>query len=131
MWLVCACTPRYPNTPDNLVAEVDADGHMTNDSDVTMTRLRTGALLDEIIQRVNTALGDQDIDIDLFVMVPSPDVIITIGTPGSPTADEWRSVSEIVSSVVQEFIGLERVRCCPLPPARHSPTSSSPGPRRA
>ncbi len=34
-WLICACTPRYDNAPDNLVARLDADGRMTRDGAVT------------------------------------------------------------------------------------------------
>ena len=35
MWLVCACTPRYPNAPENLIAEVDPNGHVIRDGVVT------------------------------------------------------------------------------------------------
>jgi phospholipase C len=35
MWLICACTPRYPDAPKNLVAQVDARGHMTSDGAIT------------------------------------------------------------------------------------------------
>ena len=34
-WLICACTPRYDNAPDNLVAQLDADGRMIRDGAVT------------------------------------------------------------------------------------------------
>jgi acid phosphatase len=27
-WLICACTPRYENAPENLVAQLDADGRL-------------------------------------------------------------------------------------------------------
>ena len=35
MWLVCACTPRYPDAPEDLIAQVDAYGHMTRDGAIT------------------------------------------------------------------------------------------------
>src|SRR5579875_670837 len=34
-WLVCACTPRYPNAPADLVARLDAKGRMIADGAVT------------------------------------------------------------------------------------------------
>ena len=34
-WLICACTPRYDNAPENLVAKLDADGRMIKDGAVT------------------------------------------------------------------------------------------------
>ena len=35
MWLVCACTPVWPDAPADLRAEVDANGVMVKDGDVT------------------------------------------------------------------------------------------------
>ena len=34
-WLICACTPRYENAPQNLVAKVGANGRMIEDGAVT------------------------------------------------------------------------------------------------
>lgn len=34
-WLVCACTPRYENAPDEIVAKVDGQGQMVKDGEVT------------------------------------------------------------------------------------------------
>jgi acid phosphatase len=34
-WLICACTPRYNNAPENLVAKLDASGRMIKDGAVT------------------------------------------------------------------------------------------------
>jgi phospholipase C len=34
-WLICACTPRYDNAPENLVARLDANGRMIKDGAVT------------------------------------------------------------------------------------------------
>lgn len=35
MWLVCACTPRYPDAPAHLKAELDADGKLLRDGALT------------------------------------------------------------------------------------------------
>ena len=35
LWLVCACTPVYPNAPESIVAKLDADGKMIKDGFVT------------------------------------------------------------------------------------------------
>lgn len=34
-WLVCACTPQFPNAPDAMKAQLDANGVMTKDGAVT------------------------------------------------------------------------------------------------
>jgi phospholipase C len=34
-WLVCACTPRYDDAPDKLVAQEDANGNMIRDGSIT------------------------------------------------------------------------------------------------
>jgi phospholipase C len=34
-WLICACSPRYDNAPDDLVAKLDATGRMIKDGAVT------------------------------------------------------------------------------------------------
>ncbi len=34
-WLVCACTPTFPNAPADVVAQVDANGVITKDGSVT------------------------------------------------------------------------------------------------
>ena len=34
-WLICACTPRYDNAPDNFVVQLDEEGRMTRDGAVT------------------------------------------------------------------------------------------------
>jgi phospholipase C len=35
LWLVCACTPSFPNAPPSVVAQLDASGTMTKDGQVT------------------------------------------------------------------------------------------------
>ena len=34
-WLICACTPRYDDPPENLVAKLDVNGRMIKDGTVT------------------------------------------------------------------------------------------------
>ncbi len=34
-WLVCGCTPRFPNAPSSIVAQLDASGVITKDGSVT------------------------------------------------------------------------------------------------
>src|SRR6478752_3071649 len=34
-WLICACTPRYDDPPENLVAKLDVNGRMIKDGAVT------------------------------------------------------------------------------------------------
>ena len=34
-WLVCACTPVYPDAPAGIRAELDAEGRMIEDGEVT------------------------------------------------------------------------------------------------
>ncbi|WP_248313535.1 alkaline phosphatase family protein [Bosea sp. F3-2] len=34
-WLVCACTPVYPNAPEKIVAKLDSNGTMVQDGFVT------------------------------------------------------------------------------------------------
>jgi phospholipase C len=35
LWLVCACTPVYPNAPESIVAKLDSNGKMIKDGFVT------------------------------------------------------------------------------------------------
>ena len=39
-WLVCACTPQFPNAPDAIKAQLDANGVMTKDGAGHAGRLR-------------------------------------------------------------------------------------------
>jgi phospholipase C len=34
-WLVCACSPTWPNAPSNIVAQLDANGNLIRDGQVT------------------------------------------------------------------------------------------------
>src|SRR5207244_966101 len=38
-WLVCACTPVYPNAPDKIVAKLDGAGKLVKDGAVTPTAM--------------------------------------------------------------------------------------------
>jgi phospholipase C len=43
-WLVCACTPAYPNAPDDIVAKLDAQGRLIKDGKVTPDGLAVNTL---------------------------------------------------------------------------------------
>jgi hypothetical protein len=84
----------------------------TDDIDEATYRDRAASKLDQIARQAKQALADQDIDIALFFLVPnSGDAILAYGTPGDPPDDEWQNVSAIVSSIVRQAVGLDRVRC--------------------
>ena len=90
----------------------DERDDLTDDDEVTAHRARAKDLLNEIARQAKRALHDAGIDLDLFFMIPnSGDAIITYGTPGDPPDDEWNRVREVVSSVVRQAVGLDRVRC--------------------
>lgn len=89
----------------------DALDDLTDDERVAARRERVTAMLPEIAQQIREALAEQGIDTPLFFIVPhSGDAIITFGTSGDPSGDEWDRVGEIVGSIVAQSIGLDRVR---------------------
>ena len=83
------------------------------DDDVVETqRARASAELDQIARTAKRALVDAGIDLELFFMVPnSGNAVLTYGTTGDPDDNLWDRVRDIVSSVLQETIGLERPEC--------------------
>jgi hypothetical protein len=84
----------------------------TYDDDVTTYRARARNLLTEITRQAKQALDGAGISLDVFVMIPSSgDAIATFGTAASPADEVWSRVSEIVSSIVGESVGLARTRC--------------------
>jgi hypothetical protein len=91
----------------------DNDGRddLTDDeAEVMAHRARARDLLTEITQKVRQALDHAGIDLDVFVMIPSSgDAIATFGAAGNPP--EWDRVSELVSSIVGQSVGLARTRC--------------------
>ena len=81
-------------------------------SDEAAYRERATELLDQIAQQAKQALSDASIDIELFFMVPrSSKAILTFGTLADPPDDLWNRVSEAVSCVVRNSLGIERTRC--------------------
>ena len=100
----------------------DALDDLTDDERVAAHRERVKAMLPEIAQQIREALAEQGIDTPLFFIVPhSGDAIITFGTSGDPSGDEWDRVGEIVGSIVAQSIGLDRVRCRPVTCATTDP----------
>ena len=90
----------------------DALDDLTDEERVADRRARAKDLLNEIARQTKQALTEQGIDTSVFFLVPnSGDAIITFGTSGDPSGDEWDRVGEIVGSIVAQSIGLDRVRC--------------------
>jgi hypothetical protein len=89
-------------------------------------RQRAIANLDAITQQTKQALSDAGINIDIFFVIPSIDSIITYGTVTDPSAEEWRSVGEIVSAIVRQSVGLDRTRCRPVQCATTASTDGHP-----
>ena len=105
--------------PDDLKDCEDVAGH----------RDRARNLLPQITQQVRQALNDADIDLDVFLMIPaSGDAVATFGTVADPDDELWKRVTEIVSSIVRETVGLGRTRCREVICATthdHQPSGSS------
>lgn len=94
---------------------LDEHDDLTDEDDVTAHRAKATAELDQIVEQVREALTEQGIDTPLFFLIPnSGDAVIAFGTPGDPDDHLWGRVGEIVSSVVRQTVGLDRVRCRPL-----------------
>jgi hypothetical protein len=110
------------------MAGMDTDAYyddLTDNNDEATYRERATAILDEIAQQAKQALSNAGIGIDLFFIVPrSGAAILTFGTPGDPPDDLWDKVRDIISSIVQRSIGLERLRCRELACAKtHTDTT--------
>lgn len=90
----------------------DALDDLTDDDAVIAHRARAKAELDQIAQHVRQALTEQGIDVPVFFIMPrSGDSVLTFGTITDPPDDEWSRIGEIVSSIVRQVVGLDRVRC--------------------
>jgi hypothetical protein len=77
-------------------------------------RERAAAKLDQIARDARETLAYQGIDTPLFFLVPnSGNAILMFGTILDPNDDEWNRVAEIVAPIVQQSVGLDRVRCRP------------------
>ena len=91
--------------------ETQEFGGVADDSNVTTHRARARNLLGQIAEQAKQTLADAGIDVPLFFLVPSSgEAILTFGTLSDPDDDQWEQVSEIVSEVVGQTVGLDRVR---------------------
>jgi len=85
---------------------------LTDDERVAVHRARAATMLTEINRQAKQTLVDAGIDLDLFFLIPnSGEAIITFGTSGDPSDDQWGRVADVVSSVVRQSVGLDRSRC--------------------
>jgi hypothetical protein len=103
---------------------------LTDDERVADHRARAAAELDQITQQVKLALIERGIDMPVFFIIPhSGDVIVTFGTITDPPDDEWNHLSEIVTAIVRQSVGLDRTRCRHvLCAATHSIADHQPAP---
>ena len=94
--------------------EEQADDHwQVRDDEDTVEAQRTLAanLLEQIACQVREALRAEDIGMPVFFVIPnSGRAILSFGTPGDPSHDEWERVSEIVTSIVARSLGLRSPR---------------------
>ena len=91
------------------------DDDLTGDDDLSVYRDRAKAKLKDVARDVRQALDEQGIgsDIPVFFLAPnSGDAVVLFGTVAEdPTDDDWRRVSDVVTSIVQQAVGLDAVRC--------------------
>jgi hypothetical protein len=101
----------------------------TDDDSVVAHRARAKAELYQIAQQAKEALAGRGIDTPLFFLIPnSGSSILTFGTVIDPPDTEWEQVREIVSEIVGQTVGLDRVRCRAVICATthdHQPSGSS------
>jgi hypothetical protein len=104
------------------------------DDDVVAHRTQAAAKLDQIVRQTKQALIDPGIDLGIFFVIPSSGYsIITFGTMSDPPDELWGQVSAVVSSIVRQAVGLDRVRCREVmciatdSVADHPPRSLQPG----
>jgi hypothetical protein len=86
--------------------QFDFDG----DDRLITQRALVRSKLDQITEQVKAARDQQGISVPVFFIVPSSgDAIIAFGTVADPPDDEWGRVNEIVSGIMAEAIGLDRL----------------------
>jgi hypothetical protein len=72
---------------------MDIDDERADQADeerVAVHRDRAKGMLNQIAQQAKAALDEQGLDFSLFFIVPhSGDAVITFGTSGDPSDDEW------------------------------------------
>jgi hypothetical protein len=106
------------NTPDlkRWMAAMETEELIEADDGVATRRAKARSLLGEITQRVKQALKEAGIGIEVFLLIPmSGDAVATLGTLADPPPEVWERVEGIVSSIVQQMVGLDRVRCRQVP----------------
>jgi hypothetical protein len=83
-----------------------------DDGDVAVYRARAGERLGEIAREVKRRLTAGGLDgIPVFLLLPSSgSSIVAFGTPGDPDDATWRRVSTVVTTVIKELVGVQRVR---------------------
>ena len=75
-------------------------------------RDRAAAKLDQIAREAKKVLVEHGIGISLFFLIPNNGhSILLFGTPADPSDDLWSEVSEIVSGIVRQSVGVKRTRC--------------------
>ena len=79
-WLVCACTPVYPNAPASVVAKLDASGAMVSDGFVTPDGFAVNTL--------EPVGGPHNLDLELRHLLPVQR-LSTIGDRLSEKAISW------------------------------------------
>ena len=89
----------------------DALDDLTGEERMADHRARAATMLAEISRRAKEALTEQGIDLNVFFVVPSSgDSIITCGAMSDPPDDLWGQVSTMISSIVEQAVGLDRTR---------------------
>jgi hypothetical protein len=82
-----------------------------DDEDTATYRERAKAMLDRIAAQTKQALSQRGVELDLFFVTPSRHSVVTFGTMSDPPKQLWGEVSAVVSSIVEQVVGLDRVRC--------------------
>jgi hypothetical protein len=97
------------------MVEMDAQEHEHehgNNDDARTHREKAISKLDEIVRLVRQRLVENKIDISLFFLIPrSGEAIVTFGTISDPSDQLWEQINDLVSSVVQDVIGVQRLKC--------------------
>jgi hypothetical protein len=91
--------------------ETQALDDSADDEDAATYRERAKAMLDRIAAQAKQALSQRGVELDLFFVTPSRHSVVTFGTMSDPPGQLWGEVSAMVSSIVQQVVGLDRVRC--------------------
>ena len=92
--------------------EIQALDNLADDDDAMTYSERAKAMLNRIAAQAKQALSTpREVELDLFFVTPSRHSVVTFGTMSDPSEQLWEEVSAVVSSIVQQVVGLDRVRC--------------------